>query len=85
MAMRNRKIRIGIVGCANIAKRTIIPVLQKHEQFEVVAVASRTLIKASEFAQQFGIIAIEGYENIIKREDIDELYIPLPTGLPISK
>lgn len=76
------KIRIGIVGCAKIAKRSVIPaILQLNSDYELVAVASRNIRKANEFAQEFGCHAIAGYENIINSDEIDALYIPLPTGM----
>ena len=77
-----KRIRIGILGCANIAHRSMIPALLSiPDKFEVVAVASRTLEKASAFAQDFGCEAIAPYEAMLERKDIDALYIPLPTGL----
>ena len=80
--MKFKKIRIGVLGCANIAYRSIIPsVLELSDTFELVAVASRTENKAHQFASKFNCEAIIGYENIISREDIEALYIPLPTGL----
>ena len=39
------------------------------------------MIKANDFADTFGCEAIIGYEKLIARDDIDALYIPLPTGL----
>lgn len=77
-----QKIRIGVLGCANIAHRSVIPaILSLPEQFELVAIASRTKDKAAQFAQEFNCEAIASYEQIIERQDIDALYIPLPTGL----
>lgn len=77
-----RKIRIGVLGCANIAHRSMIPALLSiPDQFELVAVASRTIGKASSFAQEFRCEAITPYENLIERSDIEALYVPLPTGL----
>lgn len=77
-----QKIRIGVLGCANIAHRSVIPaILSLPEQFELVAIASRTKDKAAQFAQEFNCEAIAPYEQIIERQDIDALYIPLPTGL----
>lgn len=77
-----KRIRIGILGCANIAHRSMIPALLSiPDKFEVVAVASRTLEKASAFAQDFGCEAVAPYEAMLERKDVDALYIPLPTGL----
>ncbi len=47
----------------------------------MVAVASRTKEKAAHFAQKFSCEAIKGYSNLINIDDIDAVYIPLPTGL----
>jgi predicted dehydrogenase len=80
--MSNNKIRIGILGCAKIARRSMIPaILQLPEVYDLVAVASRETAKAAEFAAEFGCEAITGYDQMIARSDIDALYIPLPTGL----
>ena len=76
-----KKLKIGILGCANIAKRSVIPALLTIHEFELVAIASRTKTKAKEFAAEFGGEAIEGYQNLLDRKDIDAIYMPLPTGL----
>ena len=77
-----KKIRIGVLGCANIAKSSVIPaILLLDDYFELVAIASRTKEKANKFALEFGCEAIVGYDKLIAREDIDAIYMPLPTGL----
>jgi predicted dehydrogenase len=56
---------------------------------EVVAVASRNLDKCNEFIKQLQNAvpfevqprAIEGYGQLLAADDIDAVYIPLPTGL----
>ena len=75
------KLRIGVLGCANIAKRSVIPAIKSISGFELVAIASRSKEKANEFAQLFGCEAVEGYQNLLDREDIDVIYMPLPTGI----
>ena len=74
-------VRIGVLGCANIADRNVIPSIKSMAQFELVAVASRTLEKAKRYASKFNCEAIQGYQNLIDRDDINALYIPLPIGL----
>lgn len=69
------------MGCANIAKRSVIPTIKSLGAYELVAIASRTSEKAQEFAQIFDCEAITGYGNLLTREDIDAVYMPLPTGL----
>ncbi len=71
----------GILGCANIAKNEVIPAIKSVQDSKLIAVASRDLGKALEFAEMFDCIAIHGYETLLKRDDIDAVYIPLPTGM----
>ena len=78
----SNKIKIGVLGCASIAKRSVIPAIKNLScKFELVAVASRSIDKAEDFARDFNCEAIEGYNNIINLDKINALYIPLPTGL----
>ena len=70
------------MGCANIARRSVIPaLLAMKEEYELVAVASRTEEKASAVAAEFNTDPVTGYENLLNRDDIDAIYMPLPTGL----
>jgi NDP-hexose-3-ketoreductase len=81
--MYTQKIRVGVIGCANIARRSLIPALIAHPQFELVAIASRSEEKSSAFSKEFGCIGMVGYEHLLS-QDIDAVYIPLPTGLHIE-
>lgn len=72
---------IGILGCANIAMRSVIPAIKSIPDFNLIAVASRTIEKAKEYAEKFHCEAIEGYDNLISRNDIEAIYLPLPTGM----
>lgn len=75
-------VRIGIVGCASIAERLVIPaLLQLKHKFQLVAIASRESTKAAQFAAAFQTTPITGYENLLDRSDIDAVYIPLPTRI----
>ena len=73
--------KIGVLGCANIAQRSVIPAIKSIAEFELIAIASRTESKAQEFAQEFCCDAITGYQNLLDRKDIKVVYMPLPTGL----
>ncbi len=79
--MINNPIRIGVMGCANIAQRTMLNKFIQAPQFELVAVASRSLDKSKLVANKFNCEAIQGYMNLINRDDISAIYMPLPTGL----
>lgn len=76
----SNKIRIGILGCASIAKRSLAPAFAAHSHFDVVAIASRTTEKAAEFAAKYGARPCS-YDELVAAEDVDLVYCPLPTGL----
>lgn len=77
-----KKIRWGIIGCAGIAKRSVIPGIQQSETGEVAAIASRTLEKAQQTAKALNIpIAYGSYEELLQDPTIDCVYIPLPNHL----
>ncbi|MFT5036466.1 MAG: putative dehydrogenase [Candidatus Azotimanducaceae bacterium] len=75
-----KKVRVGILGCAEIARRYAIPAFKALPDVELVAIASRSKEKADACASEHGLEA-EGYESLIARPDIDVIYSPLPVGL----
>lgn len=76
----SRVIKIGVLGCANIAKRSVLPAINQSSFFELTGVASRSKDKADSFASTFSTKAYYDYNALIK-SDIDAIYIPLPNGL----
>jgi len=76
------KIRWGIIGCAGIAKSSVIPGIQQSETGEVAAIASRGLDKAKQTAEQLNIPKAYGsYEELLADPTIEAVYIPLPNHL----
>lgn len=77
-----KKLRMGVMGCANIAQRLMIPAIKEMpDKIELVAIASRDGKKAEKFASLFACEAVAGYDTLLSRDDIDAIYMPLPTGL----
>jgi len=82
MPMEHKRIRIGVMGAAKIARRSVVPaLLQLADRFELVAAASRDEAKARQFADEFACQPVKGYAALLARDDIDAIYMPLPTGL----
>lgn len=76
------KIRIGVLGCAHIAKRYVLPSLLDLDKYFILSgIASRTESKAKEFAELFNTESYTGYDSIISSGKIDAVYIPLPNSL----
>lgn len=70
------------MGCASIAQHSVIPAIKSlTNHFDLVAIASRTNEKALKYSQIFSALPVVGYENLLDRDDIDAIYMPLPSGL----
>lgn len=77
-----QKLRWGILGCASIAKHSVIPGLQQSRLNDVVAIASRDQGKAAQTAEELNIPTAYGsYESLLEDSSIDAIYIPLPNHL----
>ena len=80
--------RWGILGAAGIARKNW-QAIRRSGNGTLVAVASRDAGRAGEWIaenqaeQPFEVVpeAVGGYEELLRREDVDAVYIPLPTGL----
>ena len=76
-----RPLRIGILGCANIARgfaRDVAP----SAAVRIVAVASRNADTAAAFAAAQGIGRHHGsYEALLADAEVDAIYLPLPNSL----
>ncbi|MGB7324805.1 MAG: Gfo/Idh/MocA family oxidoreductase [Rubripirellula sp.] len=80
--------RWGFLGSAAISRK-VWKAIRYSGNGRVAAVASRSAVRAqayidtcsAEVPQTGPVTAIESYEALIARDDIDAVYIPLPTGL----
>jgi predicted dehydrogenase len=68
----------GVLGCANIARRSFLPALAQAGG-KLGAMSSRDLAKAQAWAAEFGAVKAYGsYTDLLADESIDAVYIPLP-------
>lgn len=76
------KIKIGILGTAEIAYRRFLPALkQLNDTFEYIGVASRNLDKTKDFVNLFGGQGYASYDELLEDKNINAVYIPLPPAL----
>jgi dTDP-3,4-didehydro-2,6-dideoxy-alpha-D-glucose 3-reductase len=76
-----KPLRIGIMGCADISRRRMIPAMVASPVTEVTAVASRDPAKAAALAAITGCRPVSGYARLLELADVDAVYIPLPPAL----
>ncbi|MGW2649814.1 Gfo/Idh/MocA family protein [Streptomyces sp. NPDC001393] len=74
-------LRMGVLGCAGIAVRRMLPAMAAVDGIEVTAVASRDRARAERTAAPYGAAAVRGYAELLRREDVDAVYVPLPAAL----
>lgn len=74
-------LRFGVLGCAAIARRMMLPAMKATPEVQLVAVASRDAAKAQAFADEFGCAFETDYDALLARTDLDAIYLPLPPAL----
>jgi predicted dehydrogenase len=75
-------VRWGVLGCADIAVKKVIPAMMRSELSPVRAIASRTAERARDTAGVLGIPTSYGsYEELLADPSIEAVYIPLPNHL----
>ena len=80
--MTNKRINIGVLGCASIAQRSMIPaILALNTHFNLIGIASRDPERAKCVASKFNIEAYDGYEALLDHPRLDAVYVPLPNAL----
>ncbi len=80
--MKSDKIKIGVLGAANIAVKSVIPAIRElPDSFELVGVASRSLKKSEKVATLFETQTFGNYNELFDKNLVDALYIPLPNSL----
>jgi predicted dehydrogenase len=78
----NGPVRIGILGCARIAKAGIIEPARELPELEVMAIGSRDQARSTAYASEHGIARAHGsYEALLADPELDAIYNPLPNGM----
>ncbi len=78
------KVRWGVLGAANIARKKVVPAMQRGVWTEVIAIASRDRTKAERAAKELGIPKAYGsYEELLADPGVEAVYNPLPNHLHV--
>ena len=80
--MNPPSLRWGILGCARITRRGLIPGIAESSGSRLVAIGSRDRSTAEAWAREFHVDRAYGsYEEVIADPGIQAIYIPLPNEL----
>ncbi len=74
-------LKFGILSTAKIGQEHLIPAIQSAGNASLVAISSRKLSSAKKLAKHFGVpLTFGSYEEMLASDEIDAVYIPLPTS-----
>ena len=77
-----KKLRWGIMGCARITRRGLVPGINASQSGALQALASRDIATARAWAKEFTVPNAHGsYEELLGDPEVDAVYIPLPNEL----
>ncbi|MET9539766.1 Gfo/Idh/MocA family oxidoreductase [Streptomyces sp. NPDC006553] len=77
----SRPLRLGLLGCADIAVRRMLPAVAAHPDLEIAVIGSRDPDRAKAVAERFGGRPAAGYDAVLAAEDVDLVYAPVPAAL----
>ncbi|NLK86126.1 MAG: Gfo/Idh/MocA family oxidoreductase [Clostridiaceae bacterium] len=81
--MKKTVVNWGVIGCAGIAEKSVIPGILAANNAKLYAVSSRKAGgRLDEFRDRFSpVMAYGSYEELLDDPRIDAVYIPLPNAL----
>ena len=78
----DRKVKWGVLGTADIARRCTIPGMKKARNCQLYGVAGRNAEKVEQFKNMFGFEkAYDSLDAMLDDDEIEAVYIPLPNTL----
>lgn len=79
-AVSEKRLRVGILGCSDIARRKFIPALKNSAGAVLYGIASRDPGKAAAINPELQV-RLFGYDALLSDPEIDLVYISLPNHL----
>lgn len=80
MPAAKKPVRVGVLGCSDIACRRFLPALRRSQRAELIAIGTRDRYATQE---RIGVSSSEilSYNALLERTDIDLVYLSLPNHL----
>jgi predicted dehydrogenase len=80
--MTERKLRWGLIGCGDIARKRVAPALRDHPKCELVAISRARFDQAESFAKEFSARRwYDKWEGLITDDEVEAVYIATPVYL----
>src|SRR2546423_90178 len=79
---RARMIRLGVIGCGQVAELRHLPALRRVSGVEVAALADVDPLRLERVARQFGVARrCSNYSDLIETGDVDAVAVCVPPAL----
>jgi UDP-N-acetyl-2-amino-2-deoxyglucuronate dehydrogenase len=79
--IKNRKIRIGLVGCGRISKNHLSAIEQYSNDLQLKAICDVDNSAISEVAKRYKLKIYNSYEEMLKKESLDLVVLCTPSGI----
>ena len=80
------KVRWGLIGCGDIARKRVAPALRDSPLCELIAVSRAKAELAESFAQQFGARRwCSDWQDLLTDYEIDAIYVATPVHLHVEQ
>lgn len=80
--MDKKIVEWGVLGCAGIADKAVIPGINAAGNARLYGIAGRNPEKLRQYEEKHKPVkTCESYDELLRDPDIDAVYIPLPNGL----
>ena len=77
-----RRVRWGLIGCGDIARRRVAPALRELENCELVAVSRADPTRAESFAAEFGARSWHAdWRELVRDPEVEAVYVATPVHL----
>jgi UDP-N-acetyl-2-amino-2-deoxyglucuronate dehydrogenase len=81
VAITNRKIRLGFIGCGRISKKHFEVLHDLRDEVEVVAIVDQQLEQAKQVAEEFGAASYSDITEMLVAQKPDIVTVATPNGL----
>jgi predicted dehydrogenase len=75
-----KKVKIGVIGCSNIAQRLIIPNINDSLHYELIIIGSSDSIKCKHISEKYNC-QCGSYLDVLNNKDVEAVYVSLPNSL----
>ncbi|MBV7388042.1 Gfo/Idh/MocA family oxidoreductase [Pasteurellaceae bacterium TAE3-ERU1] len=79
--IKDRKIRIAVVGCGRISKNHFGSIQQLSDEYELVAICDIDQEKLESHSKEYGVPGYSSLDELLKNEQLDLVTLCTPSGI----